>query len=67
MHLDILAIGAHPDDVELFVGGTLAKMGASGYKTGFREVWILLCYNPARPNALRARFRCTAARPRADS
>jgi bacillithiol biosynthesis deacetylase BshB1 len=32
--LDILAFGAHPDDVELFAGGTLAKMAALGYKTG---------------------------------
>ncbi len=34
MQLDILAFGAHPDDVELFAGGTLAKMAALGYATG---------------------------------
>ena len=34
MHLDMLAFGAHPDDVELFAGGTLAKMAALGYATG---------------------------------
>jgi N-acetylglucosamine malate deacetylase 1 len=34
MQLDILAFGAHPDDVELFVGGTLAKLAALGYATG---------------------------------
>ena len=34
MTLDILAFGAHPDDVELFAGGTLAKMAALGYATG---------------------------------
>ncbi len=34
MQLDILAFGAHPDDVELFAGGTLAKMAAMGYATG---------------------------------
>ncbi len=34
MILDILAFGAHPDDVELFAGGTLAKMAALGYSTG---------------------------------
>lgn len=34
MKLDILAFGAHPDDVELFAGGTLAKMAALGYSTG---------------------------------
>lgn len=30
MALDLLAFGAHPDDVELGAGGTLAKMAASG-------------------------------------
>jgi N-acetylglucosamine malate deacetylase 1 len=34
MELDILAFGAHPDDVELHIGGTLAKMAASGYAVG---------------------------------
>ncbi len=34
MQLDLLAFGAHPDDVELFVGGTLAKMAKLGYTTG---------------------------------
>ncbi len=34
MPLDILAFGAHPDDVELHVGGTLAKMAARGYAVG---------------------------------
>ena len=34
MILDILAFGAHPDDVELFAGGTLAKMAALGHATG---------------------------------
>ena len=34
MNLDILALGAHPDDVELFAGGTLAKMAALGYAVG---------------------------------
>ena len=28
---DILAIGAHPDDVEIFMGGTLKLLTASGY------------------------------------
>ena len=38
MQLDILAFGAHPDDVELFVGGTLAKMAAHGYSTGIVDM-----------------------------
>lgn len=34
MPLDILAFGAHPDDVELHIGGTLAKMASRGYAVG---------------------------------
>jgi len=36
--LDILAIFAHPDDMELSVGGTLLKMKSFGYKTGALDV-----------------------------
>ena len=38
MQLDIMAIGAHPDDVELFAGGTLAKMAAFGHATGIVDL-----------------------------
>ncbi|GAA4231430.1 bacillithiol biosynthesis deacetylase BshB1 [Postechiella marina] len=38
MKLDILAIGAHPDDVELGCGGTLAKEIASGKKVGIVDL-----------------------------
>jgi bacillithiol biosynthesis deacetylase BshB1 len=34
MKLDVLAFGAHPDDVELGVGGTLVKLAELGYRTG---------------------------------
>jgi bacillithiol biosynthesis deacetylase BshB1 len=34
MKLDVLAIGAHPDDVELGCGGTAAKLAAAGRKVG---------------------------------
>ena len=34
MKLDILAIGAHPDDVELSAAGTLLKEASSGKKIG---------------------------------
>ncbi len=34
MKLDILAIGVHPDDVELGCAGTLLKHANMGYKTG---------------------------------
>jgi len=36
--IDILAIFAHPDDVELTVGGTLLKMKSLNYKTGALDV-----------------------------
>ncbi len=36
--VDILAIFAHPDDVELCVGGTLLKMKHLGYRTGALDV-----------------------------
>src|SRR5215213_9945724 len=36
--VDILAIFAHPDDVELSVGGTLLKMKSLGYRTGALDV-----------------------------
>jgi len=36
--VDVLAIFAHPDDVELNVGGTLLKLKSLGYKTGILDV-----------------------------
>jgi len=38
MKLDILAIGAHPDDVELCCGATLAKEIANGRKIGVLDL-----------------------------
>jgi N-acetylglucosamine malate deacetylase 1 len=38
MKLDILAIGAHPDDVEMSCGGTLAKEIANGKKVGILDL-----------------------------
>lgn len=32
--VDVLAIGAHPDDVELAMAGTLLKLTAQGYRVG---------------------------------
>jgi len=34
MNLDVLALAAHPDDVELSCGGTVALMVRQGYKVG---------------------------------
>ena len=36
--VDILAIFAHPDDVELSVAGTMLKMKHLGYRTGVLDV-----------------------------
>lgn len=38
MQLDILAIGAHPDDVELSAAGTLLKEAAAGKKIGIVDL-----------------------------
>ncbi len=38
MKLDILAFGAHPDDVELGCGGTIAKEVAAGKKVGIIDL-----------------------------
>jgi len=34
MSLDVLAIAAHPDDIEQTCGGTLIRMAEQGYRTG---------------------------------
>lgn len=36
--IDILAVFAHPDDLELTVGGTMLKMKSLGYRTGALDV-----------------------------
>jgi bacillithiol biosynthesis deacetylase BshB1 len=36
--LDVLAIAAHPDDVEQTCGGTLIRMGEMGYRTGVLDL-----------------------------
>ena len=38
MKIDILAIGAHPDDIELGAGGTIAKEIANGKKVGIIDL-----------------------------
>ena len=36
--LDVLAVAAHPDDVELTCGGTLIKMVDAGYRVGVLDL-----------------------------
>ncbi len=36
--LDVIAVGAHPDDVEIGCGGTLARLGQLGYRTGIVDL-----------------------------
>jgi len=36
--LDVIAVGAHPDDVEIACGGTLAKLVRQGYKVGIVDL-----------------------------
>lgn len=36
--MDVLAIGAHPDDCELFMGGTLAKLSDLGYQVAIADL-----------------------------
>jgi bacillithiol biosynthesis deacetylase BshB1 len=38
MTLDVLAIAAHPDDVEQTCGGTMLKMAEMGYRTGVLDL-----------------------------
>ena len=38
MSLDVLAIAAHPDDVEQTCGGTMIRMAAQGYRTGVLDL-----------------------------
>ena len=38
LKLDILAFGAHPDDVELGCGGTIAKEISNGKKVGIIDL-----------------------------
>ena len=36
--LDVIAVGAHPDDVEIACGGTLAKLVHQGYQVGIIDL-----------------------------
>jgi len=36
--LDVIAVGAHPDDIEIACGGTLAKLVQQGYRVGIIDL-----------------------------
>lgn len=36
--LDVIAVGAHPDDVEIACGGTLARLAQQGYQVGIIDL-----------------------------
>jgi LmbE family N-acetylglucosaminyl deacetylase len=36
--LDVIAVGAHPDDVEIAIGGTLARLSQQGYRVGIIDL-----------------------------
>ena len=36
--LDVIAVGAHPDDVEIACGGTLARLVQQGYCVGIVDL-----------------------------
>jgi N-acetylglucosamine malate deacetylase 1 len=38
MNIDVLVFAAHPDDAELSMGGTIAKLSKNGYKTGIIDI-----------------------------
>jgi bacillithiol biosynthesis deacetylase BshB1 len=61
MKLDLLAIAAHPDDVELTCGGTLIKMADRGYKVGILDLTAGEMGSRGTPNT-RAREAAKAAK-----
>jgi len=38
IELDVMAVGAHPDDVEIACGGTLARLARKGYQVGIVDL-----------------------------
>ncbi len=38
IELDLIAVGAHPDDIEIACGGTLAQLSRKGYRVGIVDL-----------------------------
>jgi len=38
VQLDVIAVGAHPDDVEIGCGGTVARLAEQGYRVGIIDL-----------------------------
>ncbi|MCA9221463.1 MAG: PIG-L family deacetylase, partial [Planctomycetales bacterium] len=61
--LDVIAVGAHPDDVEIACGGSLAKLVKQGYKVGI----IDLTDGEPTPNSIGPEVRLEEARKAAET
>ncbi len=61
MNFDILAIGAHPDDIELACGGTLAVLARSGRKVGLVHLTSGEAGSRGTPEGRRREARAAAA------
>ncbi len=57
-----LAIGAHPDDIEFMMGGTLALLGRAGYRTHYLNVANGSCGSSRYPGPELSRIRTREAR-----
>ena len=57
MSVDVLAIAAHPDDVEQTCGGTMIKMAEMGYRTGVLDLTAGDMGTRGSPGAARRRIR----------
>ncbi len=62
-NLDVIAVGAHPDDVEIGCGGTLARLVEQGYRVGI----IDLTDGEPTPNSPGPEVRLEEARKAADA
>jgi N-acetylglucosamine malate deacetylase 1 len=62
IQLDVIAVGAHPDDVEIACGGTLARLARQGHRVGIVD----LTDGEPTPGSLGPEVRLAEARRAAD-